>query len=171
MKSLAAAVGRLAHGGAVTLCRAPEGFDAFVVAELARSFARAGEQRAAALAFVARDGVRAQSFIDALGFAAPEIEALYLPSWDCQPYDRVSPNAAVSAQRMTALARLARSRGALERPRVLIVTVNALAQRAPPLKFVAGAAFSAAPGNSVRMEDLALWLETNGFGRASAVMR
>ena len=150
MKSLAAAVGRLAEGGAVTLSRAPEGFDAFVVAELARSLARAGEERAAALVFVARDGVRAQSFIDALGFAAPEVEALYLPSWDCQPYDRVSPNAAVSAQRMTALARLARTRGALERPRALVVTVNALAQRVPPLKFVAGAAFSAAPGNSVR---------------------
>ena len=51
-----------------------------------------------------------------LKFAAPEIEALFLPSWDCQPYDRVSPNASVSAQRMTTLARLARSRGALERP-------------------------------------------------------
>ena len=69
---------------------------------------------------MARDGPRAQSFIDALAFAAPEIEALYLPAWDCQPYDRVSPNAAISAQRMTALARLARSRGALERPRVLV---------------------------------------------------
>jgi transcription-repair coupling factor (superfamily II helicase) len=169
VKSLAAAVGRLAQGGAVTLCRAPEGYDAFVVAELARSFARAGEQRAAALVFVARDGLRAQSFIDALGFAAPEIEALYLPSWDCQPYDRVSPNAAVSAQRMTALARLAGARGALERPRALVVTVNALAQRVPPLKHVASAALSAAPGNSVRMEDLALWLETNGYGRASTV--
>jgi transcription-repair coupling factor (superfamily II helicase) len=169
VKSLAAAVGRLAQGGAVTLCRAPEGYDAFVVAELARSFARAGEERAAALVFVARDGLRAQSFIDALGFAAPEIEALYLPSWDCQPYDRVSPNAAVSAQRMTALARLAGARGALERPRALVVTVNALAQRVPPLNYVAGAAFSAAPGNSVRMEDLALWLETNGYGRASTV--
>ena len=54
---------------------------------------------------------------------------------------------------MTVLARLARSRGAIERPRVLVVTVNALTQRAPPLKFVAGAAFSAAPGNNVRMED------------------
>ena len=95
--------------------------------------------------------MRAQSFIDALAFAAPEIEALYLPSWDCQPYDRVSPNAAISAQRMTALARLALHAAApLERPRVLVVTVNALTQRVPPLKFVAGAAFSAAPGNSVR---------------------
>ena len=53
-------------------------------------------------------------------FAAPEVEALYLPAWDCQPYDRVSPNAAISAQRMTVLARLARARGALERPRVLV---------------------------------------------------
>lgn len=164
-----AAVSRLAEGGAVTLAAAPEGFDAFVVADLALGLARPGEARAAALCFVARDGQRAQSFIDALAFAAPQIEALYLPSWDCQPYDRVSPNAAISAQRMTVLARLARTRGAIERPRVLVTTVNAMVQRIPPRSFVAGAAFSAAPGNSVDMEALALWLETNGFSRASSV--
>ena len=38
MRPLAAAVERLAAGGAVTLSRAPEGYDAFVVAELARGF-------------------------------------------------------------------------------------------------------------------------------------
>jgi transcription-repair coupling factor (superfamily II helicase) len=164
-----AAVSRLAEGGALTLAAAPEGFDAFVVADLALGLARAGEARAAALCFVARDGQRAQSFIDALAFAAPQVEALYLPSWDCQPYDRVSPNAAISAQRMTALARLARTRGAIERPRVLVTTVNAMVQRIPPRSFVAGAAFSAAPGNSVDMEELARWLETNGFSRAGSV--
>jgi len=166
---LASAVRRLEEGGAVTLARAPEGFDAFVVAELARALAKAGETRPAALVFVARDGDRARSFIDALAFAAPDVEALYLPSWDCQPYDRVSPNAAVAAERMTALARLAGARGARERPRVLVLSVNALVQRVPPLKYVASAAFSAAPGNSVRMEDLARWLETNGYARASTV--
>ncbi len=163
------AAGRLEAGGAVTLSRAPEGYDAFVVAELARAFAAAGEQRGAALVFVARDAARAQAFIDALAFAAPEIEALYLPSWDCQPYDRVSPNPAVSAERMTALARLARSRGSRERPRVLVLYVNALTQRVPPLAYLASAAFSAAPGNSVRMDDLARWLEANGYARASTV--
>ena len=112
----AQAVTRLAEGGALTLASAPEGFDAFVVADIAAGLAKAGEERAVALCFVARDGQRAQSFIDALAFAAPQVEALYLPSWDCQPYDRVSPNAAISAQRMTVLARLARTRGALERP-------------------------------------------------------
>src|ERR1700691_165824 len=166
---IASAIRRLEEGGAVTLARAREGYDAFVVAELTRAVAKEGEQRAVTLAFVARDSLRAQAFIDALGFAAPAIEALYLPAWDCQPYDRVSPNAAISAQRMTVLARLARSRGALERPRILVTTFNALVQRAPPLSFVAGAAFSAAPGNSVDMEGLARWLETNGFSRASSV--
>ncbi|HLW92219.1 MAG TPA: transcription-repair coupling factor [Roseiarcus sp.] len=153
----------------MTLALAPEGYDAFLVAELALAFAEAGENRSAALAFVARDSQRAQSFIDALAFAAPEVEALYLPAWDCQPYDRVSPNAAVSAQRMTAFARLARTRGALARPRVLVTTINALIQRAPPRSFIAAASFSAAPGNSVDMAALALWLEANGFSRASAV--
>ena len=52
---------------------------------------------------------------------------------------------------------------------MLVVSVNALTQRVPPLKYVASAAFSAAPGNSVRMEELALWLETNGYARASTV--
>ena len=88
---IAPAIRRLEEGGAVTLARAPEGYDAFVVAELTRALAKDGEQRAVTLAFVARDGLRAQAFIDALSFAAPEIEALHFPSWDCQPYDRVSP--------------------------------------------------------------------------------
>jgi len=167
--ALEPAARRLQDGGAVTLCRAPEGYDAFVVAELTRALAKSGESRAVTLVFVARDSLRAQNFIDALAFAAPEIEPLYLPSWDCQPYDRVSPNAAVSAERMTVLARLARSRGALERPRILAASVSALTQRVPPLAYVASAAFSAAPGNSVRMEALALWLESNGYARASTV--
>ncbi len=159
MTPIASAIRRLEEGGAVTLARAPEGYDAFVVAELTRALAKHGESRAVTLVFVARDGLRAQAFIDALGFAAPEIEALHFPSWDCQPYDRVSPNAAISAERMTVLARLARTKGAVERPRILVAAVNAVTQRAPPLAFVASAAFSAAPGNSVRMEDLTRWLE------------
>ena len=169
MKHLAPALARLANGVAVTLARAPEGYDACIAADLARALAKPGESRSVALSFVARDSLRAQSFIDALAFAAPEVEALHLPAWDCQPYDRVSPNAAISAQRMTTLARLARTCGAIERPRILVTTVNALTQRVPPLSFVAKAAFSAAPGNSVKMEELALWLETNGFARASSV--
>ena len=40
-------------------------------------------------------------------FFAPEIEVLAFPAWDCLPYDRLSPTAGVSAQRMATLTRLA----------------------------------------------------------------
>ncbi len=160
---------RLRQRGIITLARAPEGFDAFVVADLARAMAREAESRSVALTFVARDSTRAQSFIDALSFAAPEIEALLLPGWDCQPYDRVSPNAAITAQRMTTLARLALTRGAEARPRILVTTANAITQRVPPKAYVGQSAISATPGNVLRMGDLTAWLEANGFSRGSLV--
>jgi transcription-repair coupling factor (superfamily II helicase) len=164
-----AAATRLRQPTAITLAHAPEGYDAFVVADLARALAREAETRAVALTFLARDSIRAQNFIDALAFAAPEIEALLFPAWDCQPYDRVSPNAAIAAARMAALARLALTKGARERPRILVTTVSALAQRVPPRSYISKAALSVAPGNVLPMETLVGWLESNGFSRASLV--
>ena len=43
MNLFAPAIRRLEDGGAVTLARAPEGYDAFVVADLTRALAKAGE--------------------------------------------------------------------------------------------------------------------------------
>ena len=49
---------RLGQGDAVTLARAPEGYDAFVIADLTRALAAAGETRAVTLVVVARDGMQ-----------------------------------------------------------------------------------------------------------------
>ncbi|MGB7126845.1 MAG: transcription-repair coupling factor [Methylovirgula sp.] len=167
MTDLHRAIAELAKGGSLTLASLPDGFDAFCVADLTRALARA--ERAVVLVHVARDEQRARAFDEALAFAAPEIEILDFPAWDCQPYDRVSPNAAVAARRMTALSRLARSRSAKEQPRILSTTVNAILQRVPPLEKVAADYFSAAPGNAVSMDELVRWLEDNGFSRAPTV--
>jgi len=163
------AIAALAKGGSLTFTSVPEGFDAFVAADLARALAAAAEDRSAAFVHVARDGQRSRAFMEALAFAAPEVEALEFPAWDCQPYDRVSPNAAIAAKRMTVLSRLARTRSSGERPRVLCTTVNALVQRVPPLKWLATQSFSAAPGNVVDTDALVRWLEINGFLRSSTV--
>jgi transcription-repair coupling factor (superfamily II helicase) len=161
--------GKINKGGRVTLASVADGFDAFCVADLARFLGSTGETRPAALIHAARDGQRARAFREALSFAAPDIEILDFPAWDCQPYDRVSPDAAISARRILALARLARSRGTTGRPRVITTTVNALTQRVPPKDKVAKDSFSAAPGNVVDRGELIGWLETNGFTRASSV--
>src|ERR1700744_3564934 len=104
--------------GRVDLTGAPEGFDALVMADIARA-------RDGLTVFVARDGSRASAFADAMAFFAPEIERLSFPAWDCLPYDRVGPSAGVSAQRMGALTRLARGQGD-KAPALLVTTAAAL---------------------------------------------
>jgi transcription-repair coupling factor (superfamily II helicase) len=166
--SLTRALDALKRGDSLTLASVPDGFDALVVADLTRALGAVSEGPAA-LVHVARDGQRQQVLENALRFIAPEIEVLTFPAWDCQPYDRISPNAAVTAQRMTTLARLTRSRSSEERPRLLSTTVNAILQRVPPRARVAAETFSAAPGNMVNMDQLVAWLEMNGFLRTGTV--
>ncbi|MDB5572398.1 MAG: mfd [Hyphomicrobiales bacterium] len=169
VNELKRAVAELAKGASVTLASVPEGFDAFVAADIARALAASGAEGAAVLVHVARDAQRSRAFQDALAFAAPQIEALEFPAWDCQPYDRASPNAALVSRRMTVLSRIARTRSSAERPRILCTTIDAMIQRAPPRRFIETESFSAAPGNSVNMNKLAAWLETNGYLRSSTV--
>ena len=169
MKSaLTRALDALRKGQSLTLSSVPDGFDALAVADLARGLAGTADGPAV-LVHVARDGQRQQSLQNALAFVAPEIEVLTFPAWDCQPYDRVSPNGAITAQRMTTLSRLARSGTSEERPRLLSTTVNALVQRVPPRARIATETFSAAPGNVIDTTQLIAWLETNGFLRTGTV--
>ncbi|PWB82994.1 MAG: transcription-repair coupling factor, partial [Methylocystaceae bacterium] len=169
MTDLQSAIARIEKGDKLLFANVSDGFDAFVCADLTRALARRAEGRPAVFLHVARDAQRSAAFREALRFAAPEAETLDVPGWDCQPYDRVSPNAAISARRMTALSRLSRSKSSAERPRVVTTTVDCLLQRVPPLKAVAADTFSAAPGNVVDLDELARWLEANGFLRSSTV--
>ncbi|MCI0467116.1 MAG: transcription-repair coupling factor, partial [Beijerinckiaceae bacterium] len=169
MTDLKRIVASLAKGRPLTLSSVADGFDAFCVADLARALAKEAGSSAVALVHVARDGRRARAFAEALAFAAPDIEVLDFPAWDCQPYDRVSPDTAISARRIVALSRLARSLPAADRPRVLTTTINALVQRVAPRDIIEAGTFSAAQGNVADRDALVNWLETNGFVRASSV--
>ena len=123
---------------------------------------------AVSLAVICRDGQGLSALSRALTFFGPDIELMEFPAWDCLPYDRVSPNAAVVAQRMTALSRLTRVKGR-DKPSILLTTVNAALQRIPARDFVATHALSVAPGNVIGMQGVIDWLELNGFIRASTV--
>jgi transcription-repair coupling factor (superfamily II helicase) len=150
-----------------TISNVPDGFDALIVADLARALA-AQKHGSAGVLHVARDGSRLAAIERALAFVAPDVERLTFPSWDCQPYDRVSPNPAVVAARTTTLARIAATRTG-DKPRVVLTTVNAALQRVATPEHVARQSFSAAPGNMVDLKALAEWLEVNGFTRSSTV--
>ena len=154
---------------ALTLASVPDGYETILIADLTRSIATNFPSRAATLVFIARDGRRQAMIEAAFNFIAPDIEVLSFPNWDCQPYDRVSPSAAIEAKRMTVLARLARSTSSETRPRLLLLTANGLLQRVPEQARIGRETFAAAPGNLVDTTALAAWLEHNGFQRTPTV--
>src|SRR3954451_22865551 len=101
----------LQAGKMLTLAEVVDGAEGLVLADLARSIAAKPDAPAISLLVVCRDGQRMQALARALGFFGPDLEIMEFPAWDCLPYDRVSPNASVVAQRMTTLSRLVRLKG------------------------------------------------------------
>ncbi|MFY9759076.1 MAG: CarD family transcriptional regulator, partial [Xanthobacteraceae bacterium] len=159
---------RLSPGRVLTLAGIADGAEGLVLADLARAIASRAKAPAISIAVVCRDGPRMATLARALTFFAPDIEVLEFPAWDCLPYDRVSPHAAVVAQRMMTLARLARVQGR-EHPAVLLTTVNAALQRVPARELIAKQSLSAASGNILPMAGITAWLDLNGFNRAATV--
>lgn len=145
----------------IELGGAPEGLDALVVAE------RVQANGGVAL-FVARDYQRSGAFVQAFQFFAKDIEVLEYPSWDCLPYDRLSPTASVSAQRMATLTRLAQGPKD-DRPLLVVATIAAAAQRTPPRSVTTAAGFEARIGRDLDMAALEKYFSTNGYVRASTV--
>jgi transcription-repair coupling factor (superfamily II helicase) len=158
----------LVPGRVMTLSGVADGAEGLIVADLARAIAAKPNAPATSLVVICRDGPRMAQLSRALAFFAPEIETAEFPAWDCLPYDRVSPHAAIAAQRMITLSRLAHLKGR-ERPGVVLTTVNAAVQRVPARDLIATQSLSAAPGNLLAMEGVTRWLELNGYNRTSTV--
>lgn len=145
--------------GHITVGGAPEGFDAkLLVDELAKS--------GSAVIHIARDDQRLEAMRAALWFFAPEIPVIAFPGWDCLPYDRISPNAGVSATRMATLAALAQG---IPGPVILLTTLNAASQRVPEPRLLRESTFSAAVGHRVDEQALRDFLHRMGFARSPTV--
>lgn len=154
--SFANVAGHLKVGGTF------EGLDALAVTESLL-------ERGGVGVFVARDDIRAERFIECVRFFAPELKLIWLPGWDCLPYDRVSPSAEIAARRAAALAELA-GNPAKNQPCLVVTTVNGLTQRLPPADLLGGSRFTAKAGESISQEDVLKFLQTNGYARVGNAM-
>ncbi|MDJ0639663.1 MAG: transcription-repair coupling factor [Paracoccaceae bacterium] len=142
----------------ITVSGVPEGFDAkYLLAEL---------KTAGVVVHVARDDKRMRAMAEALAFFAPDIPVIEFPGWDCLPYDRVSPNADISAQRMATLAGLVH--GMPDRF-ILLTTLTAATQRVPARDVLRDAAFTARVGDRVDEAALRGFLVRMGFVQSPTV--
>ncbi len=142
----------------VTVSGAPEGYDAtLILSEL---------EKTDVVCHVARDDKRMRAMQEALAFFAPDLPVITFPGWDCLPYDRVSPNADISATRMATLAGLVHG---MPKRFVLLTTLNAATQRVPARDVLREAAFSATVGDRVDENALRAFLVRMGFVQAPTV--
>jgi transcription-repair coupling factor (superfamily II helicase) len=144
----------------ITVGGAPEGFDArLILDEIATS--------GGPVVHVARDDKRMEAMRAALAFFAPDMPVFVFPGWDCLPYDRVSPNPDISAERMATLAALVHQ---MPKEFVLLTTLNAATQRVPAREVLREAAFTARVGNRIDEGALRGFLVRMGFSQSPTVL-
>ena len=153
----------------VTVTRAPAGFDALALGDIARLRHADAPGEPVQLMHIARDEQRLTALVRGLRFFAPDIEAIEFPAWDCLPYDRVGPNAAIEARRLRAMMRLATG-AAGTAPAIVVTTVAAVLQRVPALDALAARGWRAAAGATIDVDALLGFLEADGYQRASTVV-
>src|SRR5687768_9618610 len=149
-----------------TLFGAPEGQDARILAAQARELMRDDK----VLIHIAMDDSRMFALTDMLSFFAPDVKVVQFPAWDCLPYDRVSPNNEIVAQRVAALSTLLEWEADPRRyPRILLTTVNAAVQRVMPRDVLQESSFTVRTGGRVDTEALLGFLARNGYARTETV--
>ncbi|MDC0333972.1 transcription-repair coupling factor [Amylibacter sp.] len=143
----------------INLSGAPDGFDANILSNFIT-------EKQKSIIFVARDDKRLDLMRKSLWFFSPNIPILDFPSWDCLPYDRVSPNADVSSARMATLAALS---SGFEAPIVLLTTLNAITQYIPNRTIVSNNSFVAIVGRTINVKELRAYFSNMGFVQTPTV--
>ncbi len=138
---------------------APEGYDAALIV---KEF----EKSSSYLLHIARDDKRMAAVKDALTFFAPDIPIKIFPSWDCLPYDRISPNSEISSRRLSLLTDLALNSSSKY---IILTTINAVTQRIPNRSILSSATFKAEVGKNIDINQLYYFLSKMGFSKTSTV--
>ena len=147
----------------LTLASLARGAQPLVLADLARAVQAKGGRAV----FIAPDEAAMRGVADAAVFFAPELDVIDFPAWDCLPYDRASPALSVSARRLSALHRLQQK---VDRPQLLVTTINAVLQRVQTRFRVRESVRLLKPGMEISREGLIQLLQRQGYSRTDTVI-
>lgn len=120
------------------------------------------------LLYIASDGVSLAQTASMLRFMFPQITVLEFPAWDTVPYDRVSPNSAVTAKRVDTLSRIVFYDE--KKPLVIVSSVGAVMQKLPPAKIFKNARKVIRKGEKFNFDDFLHYISINGYTKVEQVM-
>src|SRR5688500_3822263 len=130
------------------------------VAPLSAIAARLCEEERRPLVYLARNERRAALLAGILAGLAPKLEALFLPAWDCVPYDRIAPTRQVMGRRIEALRRLAADP---DGPWIVMTYPDAVVQRVPPASAWDGVEYHLEVGRGLSVDGLSDYLLRTGY--------
>lgn len=110
--------------------------------------------------FVSNDDNKLELIAKQLQFFAPEKKVVIFPSWDCMPYDRVSPNTSNLNQRIKALNELL-----LFDNVILLISLGALIQFLPPKQLFKDFSREVVVNQSIKREEFLQFLTQLSFRR------
>ncbi|MBQ8465199.1 MAG: transcription-repair coupling factor [Alphaproteobacteria bacterium] len=139
-----------------------EGYDAFLLGDIY-------QQNSKDLLYIVSDGVTLETTADLLHTLYPDIEILKLPAWDTVPYDRVSPNIEVTAERVQTLCALAKN-PTPKKPRIIIASIGSALQKLPLKKIFLNSIREVKIGSELKFEDFLHYASVNGYVRVEQVM-
>lgn len=155
----------LLQHGAHRLSGLPEGEDARYIARLAQA---AWDSARAPIMHIVLDDARLHTMCDLLVHFAPDVAVIAFPAWDCLPYDRVSPQPDITAQRVRALQILCQE-NPWQGPTVIVTPLNAAIQKLPPQSAFQKSSYILQRGKEVDRQDLLDYLTAQGYLRADTV--
>jgi transcription-repair coupling factor (superfamily II helicase) len=97
-------------------------------------------------------------------FAGTALEILTLPDWEVLPYDIFSPHPDIVSERLRSLSRLPGLRRG-----ILLLAVDSLLTRLPPVPYVQARSFELKRGEPLTIEPLRLRLAQSGYASVSQV--
>ncbi|HEY6452010.1 MAG TPA: transcription-repair coupling factor [Steroidobacteraceae bacterium] len=97
-------------------------------------------------------------------FAGPALEILMLPDWEVLPYDVFSPHPDIVSERLRTLSHLPGLRRG-----ILLLAVESLLTRLPPVSYVQARSFELKRGEPLAIEPLRLRLAQSGYASVSQV--
>ena len=145
-----------------TFSAVAEGYDAFLLRDLLRSSKQD-------ILYIVSDGLSLERTAELLKNVAPDVEVLKFPAWDTVPYDRVSPNAGIVAERVAALGALTLNPNP-KKKRIVVASIGAVIQKLPPSKIFRNSMREIRVGGKLDFNDFVHYAVVNGYNRVEQVM-
>ena len=139
-----------------------DGYEAFLLAQML------SDKKARPVLYVASDGVSLAQTAAMLRYLRPDLPVLEFPAWDTVPYDRVSPNSAITARRIDALSQIVFA--SPNQPLAVVTSVGAVLQKLAPSKIFKNARKLIKVGDKLNFDNFLHYITLNGYTRVEQVM-